>query len=74
MAFNEFRQSQSKKLWLSLTRGLHCKACDKPIDGDPELCSVCLQAARALITDIDKPDEEDIVELITEVPAIPDSE
>jgi hypothetical protein len=55
MAFNEFQPCLKK---LELTRGLHCKACDKPIDGDPELCPTCLSVARSLITDIDKPDED----------------
>jgi hypothetical protein len=40
-----------------LTRGLHCKACDKPIKNDPELCNTCLQVARSLIKDIDDVDD-----------------
>ena len=70
----KFNEMHRNKKQLRLTRGLHCKACDKPIDGDPELCSTCLQIARGLITDIDKPDEEDFLELTTEVPTDTDPE
>lgn len=41
-----------------LIPGIHCKACDRPIDGDPELCSECLNIARGLFRDLDKPDDE----------------
>ena len=44
-----------------LIRGLRCKACNKPIQGDPELCGKCLEVARSLIRDIDLPDDYDTV-------------
>lgn len=43
-----------------LVRGIHCKACDKPINGDPELCPKCLDVARKLINYYDPPDEEEL--------------
>ena len=57
---------------IKLTRGLHCKACDRPIQGDPELCSECLQIARALVHDADPADEDEHVESLAEVQSGPD--
>ena len=44
-----------------LERGVRCKACDKPIRSDPELCHVCLQAVLSLIRDLDYPDAAHVV-------------
>ncbi len=71
MPFNEFTENKKR---MHLTRGLHCKACDKPIEGDPELCSQCLQIARSLFADVDKPDEEEFIDLTPEVQTDPDPE
>ena len=44
-----------------LKRGFGCKACGKPVSGDPELCPTCLNVARMLIKDLDAPDAEDFI-------------
>ena len=55
----------------ALKRGIQCKACQRPISSDPELCPECLQVARGLIRDIDMPDIEDdiIIEVLDYAPA-----
>ena len=45
-----------------LIRGVRCKACDKSISSDPELCPKCLQAVRNLIRDVDMPDDIEVLD------------
>ena len=68
MDFNNFANEHPRG---ELMRGIQCKACQRPISSDPELCPECLQIARALIRDIDMPDIEDdiIIEVLDYAPA-----
>lgn len=49
--------------YLNLKPGLHCKACDAPLDQSPddELCTTCLAVVYEYNKDILEEDEDDFV-------------
>jgi hypothetical protein len=48
---------------IKLTDGLHCKACDVPLDGaDPELCGECIAVVCQMNEEVYTKDDEEFAD------------